>query len=402
MQTVEHGGHGGRARDVYAIVALQDFHKPHIDDFGVQALKGEKENGEIRGIRRDNVLVVNAFRATLDFLFQRGAFLFEFDGVAGVVSVGERGPAVAGELGIDRKIDVFPIVQPGELDGEIDHLRAARTNLELRFVLFRGEDVAENRGKLNFSHNAAVLDVREDVFQVGHAGSDVFHLPEALINLRQTLVDQFKGLRDSVVERLLQFLVDRLIDSVQTGLIVRPEFVETCGVILTYLFERVKRIAPDSVKFFLQRKQTLVGSRLSVVERLLQFLVDRLIDFVQTGLIIRPEFVETVSVILTYFFQCAERIAPDIVKLVLQRVQTLVIGVLLSVLPLVDTLAEIDDRRHGVLSLPENLFHQAAVIFVHAVYQSAVIVLDALPQDGDLLFEFGNTRRVAAAGTRQQ
>ena len=87
LQTVEQRSHGAGTCHVDLIIPLQHFQKPGIDHLGIQALKGQEQDAECRGVRRLHVFLADVFCLAAENELQR---------VAGVL----HGSSIAGSLGV--------------------------------------------------------------------------------------------------------------------------------------------------------------------------------------------------------------------------------------------------------------------------------------------------------------
>ena len=219
LQTVQQRRHRAGACDVDMVVALEHLDQTAVYHLGVQPLKRQKQDAEIRGVRRLEVFIVDVLGLGLergDQLLGAGVDLLAR---AVLIGVAQRAVGVARELGVDRQPDV-PAVLDRQLDRILDHVAAARPRGDVHLVLVRREDVLQNRAQLDLAHDAAGLDIGEHLFQVAHTLRERLHLTKALVDLLQPLVDQPKGLVHPLGQGLLQLFVYDLAHIVQFFVVV--------------------------------------------------------------------------------------------------------------------------------------------------------------------------------------
>ena len=87
LQAVQQGRHGAGACHVDLIVPLQDLQQPRVHHLGIQALKGQEQDAERRGIGRLDVLFPDVFGLAAEH---------QLEGAAGIL----HGLRVAGSVGV--------------------------------------------------------------------------------------------------------------------------------------------------------------------------------------------------------------------------------------------------------------------------------------------------------------
>ena len=87
LQAVQQGRHGAGACHVDLIVPLQDLQQPRVHHLGIQALKGQEQDAERRGIGRLDVLFPDVSGLAAEH---------QLEGVAGIL----HGLRVAGSVGV--------------------------------------------------------------------------------------------------------------------------------------------------------------------------------------------------------------------------------------------------------------------------------------------------------------
>ena len=87
LQAVQQGRHGAGACHVDLIVPLQDLQQPRVHHLGIQALKGQEQDAERRGIGRLDVLFPDVSGLAAEH---------QLEGVAGILY----GLRVAGSVGV--------------------------------------------------------------------------------------------------------------------------------------------------------------------------------------------------------------------------------------------------------------------------------------------------------------
>ena len=198
---------------------MQFLHQSPVDHLGVQPLKGQEHNGEIRGTRRVDVLIVNVLGKGKDTAAEHLGGLLHLGFVPGVIGLHQGFIGVPGEFGVNGQ--VYPgAVLGGELHRVFHRVLAALFGDHVGLVLLRGQDFLQNGSQLDFSQNAPGLYVGQNLFQVSHPGGQVLHFAQALVYLFQPLAHQLEGLAHPLVQGFLELFVHQAPHVVQLLVVV--------------------------------------------------------------------------------------------------------------------------------------------------------------------------------------
>ena len=96
----------------------------------------------------------------------------------------------------------------GQFNGVFHPFRSQRLSYDVFFILVRRQYLFQYGTQLNFSQYAPRLNVGKNLFQIAHTGSQILHLSQALVYLLKTFADHAERLTYTILQRLLQLLVD--------------------------------------------------------------------------------------------------------------------------------------------------------------------------------------------------
>ncbi len=198
------------------------FRQSEAHRLGVQPLRRQEQDAEIRCVRRVYVFVADIFRLAPDGISQHRLRLAHRRRVAGLVGIRQPPVGITGELGVDGQVHRLLAVSR-QAHGVLHRVVGAFARADVLFVLIRRQHILHDGTQLYLAQDAARLDAGQHLPEVAHTARQRFHLTQPLIDLAQPVVHQLEGLRDALVQRLLQLFVHGGAHFFQLIVVLRPE-----------------------------------------------------------------------------------------------------------------------------------------------------------------------------------
>ena len=154
---------------------------------------------------------------------------------------------IAGELDIDGKPDRLAIF-PRNAHRILHALRAPRHRGHVLGKLHRCEDLAQDGTQLYLAHDTPGLHVGEHALEVAHAGGQPLHRAQAAVHLLEPGVDAGERLREPLVERALERLVNRGAHGLERLGILRTEPLDALGVLHANALEALGVVRPHGLE----------------------------------------------------------------------------------------------------------------------------------------------------------
>ena len=227
LQAVEQRRQRRRSGKDDAAIALHLFHEADPpDSLRKKSFRGQIHQREISRARWVDVLAANLLRAFFELRFQALHRVLDQLDIAFVLREQEALIIFRRKLGVDRQPDGGAIFIAGQFDGEIDVLTAFFPGAHVPRELIGRQHLLEQIAELHFAPAAARLYVRKHFLQPADVAGQLPHRPESLMDLLETIAHQLEGFAEPLLERPLQFFVDRgphLLDLLR---VLLPQFLQ--------------------------------------------------------------------------------------------------------------------------------------------------------------------------------
>ena len=179
--------------------------------FREKSFRRQKENSEIRGMRRIDIFVRDRFGRISDRGFERRGCGFHGDQIG--CFGGNNQPLIifTRKFRVDGQVDIRTIrIARRKPDREFDALRTVGCHSGIHDKLIRRQIIVQQHAELDFRPCAPRLDVGEDALEIADACCQLLHLAKPFMHMLELFADRVEGFSQPFFQRRLQFLVDGL------------------------------------------------------------------------------------------------------------------------------------------------------------------------------------------------
>ena len=176
----------------------------------VKALDRQVQQCKICRVRRLDVLVVNIPRLLSHAVFKRFPEHFDARNISAVLRVLQALKIFQRKFRVDgQPARLASVPAAGQANREFDALAASRSCRHILFVLAGRQHLLEEVLELHFAPRAARLDIGQHALQVTDADCQRLHLAQPFVDLLQPVGHLLERRTQALIERGLQFFVDR-------------------------------------------------------------------------------------------------------------------------------------------------------------------------------------------------